>query len=191
MKNIFRNLRDALIGASIASMSGIAGVGFGVALAPLALHAAVSSTVDPNGVAVQNNGVAAPAGYIGEDQSLSVVVGSAITYTTTATPYNLGSLTLSQGRWICQAHIINTAAGTTFTSSIVAFNTTSATLPTAPAGGYAQAAQSSTIIGGVTSGLYSYLNAGPGPVTMYVVSQAAFTGTAPTFYGGADCIRTG
>jgi len=119
------------------------------------------------------SGTAAPAGQVGEVQTLSVPVGSAVTYTTTATPYNLGSLTLTQGEWMCEASIIDTAAGTTFPSAIVAFNTVSAT----------------TGVGGGNSGLAVVQVAAGAPVTLYVVIQAAFTGTAPTAYGAANCTR--
>jgi hypothetical protein len=133
-------------------------------------------------------GVAPQNGQLGEVQSINVPVGSAVTYTVTATSYNLGSLTLTPGQWSCQASVVTTAAGTTFVSAIVAFNTVSATLPTAPAGGYSQAnLGGSTGVGGLQSGVYNVTVATV--TTLYVVSQAAFTGTAPTFYGSANCLR--
>ena len=129
-------------------------------------------------------------GQVGQCFTNSVVSGSAITLTTTATPYNLTSLVnLPPGHWACQGGIITSAAGTTLTMVIAAINSTSATLTTAPAGGYAQTPSSGTIAGGTQTGIAMLdLTA---PTTEYLVVQAAFTGTAPTAYGQLTCWQRG
>jgi hypothetical protein len=135
-------------------------------------------------------GVSAPAGQVGELVTSTVLLGSAVTYTVTATPYNLTSVSLSPGQWQCSGNVINTAAGTTFVSSIAAFSSTSATLPTAPAGGYSQTAMGgSTNVGGLVTGVANIQVPAGAPVTYYLVMQAAFTGVAPTAYGSVNCLR--
>lgn len=125
---------------------------------------------------------------IGDTYTTTVLLGGAVTYTVTATPYNLASISLPLGKYECFGQVINTAAGTTFVSSIAAFNTTSATLPTAPAGGYAQTAMgASTNVGGLLAGPYIVTSAAP--TVAFLVIQAAFTGTAPTAYGAINCIQ--
>ena len=128
------------------------------------------------------------AALIGDTYTTTVLVGGAVTYTVTATPYNLASISLPFGKFACYGQVINTAAGTTFTSSIAAFNTTSATLPTAPAGGYSQTNMGAgTAVGGLVTGP-AIVNS-VGPTVEYLVIQAAFTGTAPTAYGSINCVQ--
>jgi|SRR5208283_4906612 len=138
-----------------------------------------------------NAQVALQYGQVGYSLTSTILSGSAVTYATTATPYNLTSLSVPPGHWSCQASVVTTAAGTTLTASTVAFNTTSATLPTAPANGYATSASSGTIPGGVTSATYNYDNLTGGAQTLYTVIQAAFTGAAPTGYGQMTCWQRG
>jgi hypothetical protein len=164
-------------------------------LSGVTLVAFLSASVSADAITVDNitvqspqNGVAADPGTMGEDISSSVPLGSAITLTTTATPYNLTSFTLTAGQWRCSATVIATAAGTTFPSLIASFSATSATLPTAPSLGYAQSIVSATTgVGGITTGVAN-IQIG-GLTTYYLVVQGAFTGTAPTVYGKADCLR--
>jgi hypothetical protein len=126
-------------------------------------------------------------GQVGQFITSTVLVGSAVTYTTTATPYTLTSVSLPAGHWACQGSVIDTAAGTTFPSAIAAFNTTAATLPTAPAGGYSQYTVSATTgVGGGETGVYM-IDVTTAPTVVFLVIQAAFTGTAPTAYGQATC----
>lgn len=155
----------------------------------LSVSAALAITVDNIVVQTPQNTVAAPVGNVGELVTSTVLVGSAVTLTTTATPYNLTSVVLTQGQWRCQANVIATAAGTTFPSLIVAFDATTATLPTAPAGGYAQSIVSAgTGIGGVVSGAADF-QISANAATEFAVVQGAFTGTAPTVYGSVTCLR--
>lgn len=129
-------------------------------------------------------------GQIGETITNTVLIASHVTYTTTATSYNLATVILPGGHWQCVGNVINEAAGTTFTSSIAAYGTTSATLPTAPAGGYSQVNMgASTGIGGLVTGPYNIdTDAG---TTIYLVINASFTGTAPHAYGSSVCTRRG
>jgi len=128
------------------------------------------------------------AALIGDTYTTTVLLANAVTYTVTATPYNLASISLPFGKFVCYGQVIDTAAGTTFPSAIAAFNTVSATLPTAPAGGYTQYAVSAgaTVGGGVTGP--AIVNS-VGPTVEYLVIQAAFTGAAPTAYGAINCVQ--
>ena len=171
-------LRDLLLGAALGAI---------LPIAPA--YADITS----DGLLIANpHSAAALPSTIGEVVTLTVASGAPVTFTLTATPYNFGSVVLTQGRWLCQADLIVGAAGTTMTSLIVAFNSTPATLPTAPAGGYATMVTSATTttLGGVNSGLTPILVT-TATQTEYVVMQAGFTGTAPTGYGQANCIRVG
>jgi hypothetical protein len=138
-------------------------------------------------------GVAAPAGQFGEDISATVLVGAPVTLTTTATPYNLvtAGIVLSGGEWLCTASVTYTGAGTTTTLLTAAFNSTSATLPTNPAGGYSTVGGAAWLT--AASGIQvpeTIVQVAAGAVqTEYLVLQAAFTGTAPTAYGQYHCTR--
>jgi hypothetical protein len=162
----------------------------GVTLAAFLAASVPASAITVDAITVQSpqNSLAAGAGNIGEVVTSAILVGSAVTLTTTATPYNLTSVALTAGQWSCQANVIATAAGTTFPSLIVAFSTTSATLPTAPNLGYSQSSVSATTgVGGVESGVAQVQASAL--TTVYAVVQGAFTGTAPTVYGAINCLR--
>lgn len=140
---------------------------------------------------IAGGGAALGGGQVGQVVQVNVPSGSAVTYTTTATSYNLATLSLPAGHWACQANVVDTAAGTTFPSAIIAFSTTSATLPTAPQLGYTQyAVSATTTVGGGSSGI-ALFDFNSAPNLVYAVIQAAFTGTAPTAYGSAQCWQRG
>lgn len=106
----------------------------------------------------------------------TVASGSAVSLTN-ATPANITSLSLQPGTWDISGSLLLNVDGSTVTSSIQGgFNTTSATLPTAPnAGGYA------FIPGITTAGVAPSLILGPQRMvltqttTVYLVVQAAFS----------------
>jgi hypothetical protein len=137
--------------------------------------------------------IAAPQGTFGEDVSASVLLGSAVTLATTATPYNLvaAGISLPAGEWMCSASVTYTGAGTTTTLLTAAFNSTSATLPTNPAGGYSQVGGAAwlTAPGGVQVPPTIVQVPAGAPQVEYLVVQASFTGSAPTAYGQYHCTR--
>lgn len=171
------DFRKILLGTAVA-------LGLGIAAIPEIAEAQTISTCNLN------------AGQIGQCFISSTLVGAAITLTTTATAYDLAGVglpsfvNLPPGHWACQASVIATAAGTTFPALVVAWNTTSVTLPTAPAGGYSQSIISATTgVGGVQSGIAMFdLTV---PTSLYIVVQGTFTGTAPTAYGQGTCWQRG
>lgn len=80
----------------------------------------------------------APAGGIGEVVTASVASGSAVSLTST-TAANVTSVSLTAGDWTVCGNVLFTLGGTTTsTVSQAAFSSTSATLPTAPAGGWSE-----------------------------------------------------
>lgn len=74
----------------------------------------------------------ASAGYFGEVISSSIVLGSAVAITTTATPQNLTSISLTAGDWDVWANVGFTGNNSTvFTTAIGGISSTSITLPDA------------------------------------------------------------
>lgn len=174
---MIKSLWNALIGALFTALILFSG--------PLPAFAA---SYVQHGVIVNNNTTAASPGEVGEIVQTTIASTAAVTLTTTATPYNLLSFALTPGQWECLASLINTGAGTTQTLFEAAFNTTSATLPTAPANGWAQTgATISTNATGLVTGKFEVQISAL--TTYYLVMQSAFTGTAPTAYGQATCVR--
>lgn len=80
----------------------------------------------------------AAAGSVGEYISSTILVGSAVNLTT-GTPANITSISLTAGDWDAEGFACFNPSGTTTTSYMAAaISTTSATFPTAPAGGFTQ-----------------------------------------------------
>lgn len=78
------------------------------------------------------NGTAAPAGAVGEYVLTTVAVGSAVALTT-ATPANVGSVSLTAGDWTLEGNINFTAASATVANGslwVGSINVTSATIST-------------------------------------------------------------
>lgn len=77
----------------------------------------------------------APAGFVGEYISSSIPNGSAVSLTS-GTQTNITSVSLTAGDWDCSGEVDFYPAGTTTVSQLqTGIGTTSATLPTRPAGG--------------------------------------------------------
>ena len=127
----------------------------------------------------------ATAGNVGEEMTSSIVVGSAVSLTT-ATPANVTSLSLTAGDWdVCGATVLfNAGASTVTTSEIAGISTTSATLPTAPAGGYT-VDQGISITGNTLPSLTlgCQRESLASTTTVYLVAQAAFTVSTNSAYG--------
>jgi len=80
------------------------------------------------------DGSSAPSGYIGEVISSTILVGSAISLTSTVVA-NIASVVLSPGDWKLNANSMFDPAGTTTVTKLASgINSTSATMPTAPTG---------------------------------------------------------
>lgn len=128
------------------------------------------------------------AGTIGETITSTVASGSAVSLTT-ATAANLTSLSLTAGDWnVCGVVLFTNGGSTVTTLSQAAFFTTSATLPTAPAGGWSE-------FGGSVTGARPGHNVTCHPVsvaattTYYLVVKATFTTSTSTAYGYAYARR--
>ncbi len=134
------------------------------------------------GTATNDN---ATAGNIGEFVQSEVVAGSAISLTS-GTPANITSISLTAGDWDVWGDIAYAPAGsTTFTSITAAINTTSATLPTLPAGG-----SYSLLNLNFTTGVGQVLTAGKrrlslsSTTTVYLISASTFSVSTMQSYGG-------
>lgn len=129
----------------------------------------------------------AAAGSVGEYISSTVLVGSAVSLSSSATA-NITSISLTAGDWDVEGNIVfNPAGSTTTTLATAAINTTSATLPTAPgAGAYNFWFTSSA---GTAAGFAPALPTGmtrislASTTTVYLVAQATFGVSTETAYG--------
>lgn len=124
----------------------------------------------------------AAAGDIGEQIISTVASGSAVSLTTN-TPANVTSISLTAGDWDVSGNIGYTAGGSTVVSILIGgINTTSATLPTAPNGGYY------LWTGGLTGGapwspIVPTRLSLSSTTTVYLVTQGTFTTSTLTAYG--------
>lgn len=138
-----------------------------------------------------NTNDSASAGSIGEYKSSTVLAGSAVSLTTN-TQANITSLSLTAGDWDVWGNVIFSAGGSTVTTqAICGINTTSATLPTAPAGG-AYGFWVGTVTGqapGVVAGQTRISIAST--TTVYLIGYAVFTTSTLAGYGflGARRVR--
>jgi len=143
----------------------------------------------PNIVGTTTNNNAA-AGSVGEFVSATVLSGSAVSITT-ATAANVTSVSLTAGDWDCRGTIANNPAGTTVTSVVAGWmSTTSATLPTSPNNG------GITIINSVSNAGAAYtIPIGverfslSGTTTVFLSGQSTFTTSTSALYGFIGCRR--
>ena len=129
------------------------------------------------------NGLAAPAGYVGEVIESIVNAGSAVNLTSTAAT-NVTSITLTPGDWDVFGNVFfQPAGGTTPTALTSSVSSTSAAQATAPAGGYV----SSTLtfpVGATQSFPLGFISANLSvSTTYYLVATATFTGSTLAAYG--------
>lgn len=125
----------------------------------------------------------AATGYVGEYVESVVLIGSAVALTN-VTQTNVTSISLTAGDWDVWANVIFSGAGSTnITQAISGINTTSTTLPTAPAGG-AYGFWVGNITGvapGIVTGQRRItINA---TTTVYLVAYASFTISTMSAYG--------
>jgi hypothetical protein len=127
---------------------------------------------------------AANAGNIGELISSTVLFGSAVSLST-GSPSNITSISLTAGDWDVSGVVcFGSASGTTFTQTVGAFNTSSAALPTPPAGGFATWQGSITGTDGnacIATGTAQELLSTT--TTIYLIGQGTFTGSTLVGYG--------
>lgn len=119
----------------------------------------------------------AAAGSVGEYVESSIASGSAVSLTTTVAA-NVTSISLTAGDWDVQADMHLTAGATTVTAyTIAAINTTSATLPTAPAGGRVNWGDANAVTGNVLPSLTTGITrlSLSGTTTVYFVGYGQFT----------------
>lgn len=118
-----------------------------------------------------------------------VLIASAVAFTTSATSYDVTSISLPPGEWEVNGNLaFNPAAGTVTTIIIAWISTTSATFPTVPN----KAGFTSQVLGGsgftgaagtLSVGPRRISNAGPGNVTVYLTGFAVFTISTMSGYG--------
>jgi hypothetical protein len=125
----------------------------------------------------------ATAGNIGEEFEVTILVGSAIN-ATAGTPLNVASQLVTAGDWDISGIVVTAPAGTTVTSVVVAaISTTSASLPTPPAGGYTKATTSTA------AGAVNALATGTTRVslasstTVYLIADVGFATSTLGVYG--------
>lgn len=139
----------------------------------------------PNIVGVTNNSSAA-TGSVGEFQSSSVTVGSAVALTTTVAA-NITSLSLTAGDWDINGTVIFTTGTATSAQMVATINTTSATVPTAPASGAYVNSGFLSYASGAANGLA--LSTGTtrinisGTTTVYLITQSTFSVSTLGAYG--------
>lgn len=139
------------------------------------------------GIPVQgtNTNDSAAAGDVGEVQTESVVLGSAVSLTT-ATPANVTSKALTAGEWIVfGAMTFNPNAATNVTALNASLNTTSATSSLVPGQRWRQTFPGGSVLGGVYGGamIGPFRISTTGTPTVYLVAEADFTVNTLAAYG--------
>jgi hypothetical protein len=145
------------------------------------------------GTTTNNN---AAAGVVGEFQTCTVVVGSAVSLTT-ATAANVCSISLTAGDWTCAAQVDhNLAATTNVTQLNASISLTSATLAAQTGGSGLGTDPTATVneAANVPAGLVTQ-SAGPVRVslaattTVFLVASDTFTVSTDAAYGTMSCRR--
>ena len=133
----------------------------------------------------------AHAGYPGEFLSSTVLIGSAVALMT-ATPANVTSLSLAAGDWDVYGAVYFAPAGTTIIAGEQGgISTTTGTLPTAPAGGYAEVQGLTLAAGAEVSLILGYTRVSLATTTtIYLVAEAAFTVSTCGVYGSISARRS-
>lgn len=142
------------------------------------------------GIAIEgtNTNDSASAGYIGEFISSEVLVGSAVALTTGITS-NLTSISLTAGDWDIFGNVsLSTGGSTTISYCIAATNQTSATLPTAPRGGYTRFEAFATG-SGASIPLAVHRVSLSGAATLYCVVNIGFATSTCAVYGTLSARR--
>lgn len=140
------------------------------------------------GIATNSN---AHAGYPGQVVASSIALGAAVSLTT-ATPANVTSIALTAGDWDVYGSIyFAPAAGTIIAGESGGISQTSATLPTAPAGGYAEVRGITLAAGTEVSLTLGYTRISlAAPATVYLVAEASFSVSTCGAYGAISARRS-
>lgn len=122
---LFSNATNTVTGISTANSGVLSTSSAGVPSIDTTNFAVLSTGLQLKG---NNANTAPPAGFIGEQLTTGYVSGIALT---TATAFNLGSLSVTAGIWMFYAFIVysTTSSVSGNTDWFCSFNTTSATLP--------------------------------------------------------------
>jgi hypothetical protein len=141
-----------------------------------------SSTAGIVGTTTNDN---ANAGSVGEYQPSEIPLGSAVALTT-GTTANITSINLTAGDWDVWGSVAYTyGSGTTVTIVRGAISTTSATLPTLPAGGAYSILQMASIVTPAISMPVGRTRISVSSTTpVYLVTQATFGTSTMSAYGG-------
>jgi hypothetical protein len=147
---------------------------------------AITGIQSAPGVATNSS---AHAGYPGEFISSTVVSPVSLT---TATPLTVTSISLTAGDWDVSGSIYFAPAGTTIISDEQGgIDLTTNTLPTAPAGGYANVSGLAQAAGTAISLTLGYVRVSlASTTTVYLVAQATFTVSTCGAYGTIQARRS-
>ena len=125
----------------------------------------------------------ASAGNVGEVISSSVVVGSAVALTTTVAN-NVTSISLTAGDWTVCGNVLYSMGGTTTTTvGQAAVSSTSATLPTAPAGGWSEFAGATFTGFAPSRDITCHRQSLASTTTLYLVAKSTFATSTLAVYG--------
>lgn len=179
-------------------IAGVTGWGTGVATA------LGNNTNSASGLVVENssgylvstpmvgviNGSTPPAGTVGELITSDIPIGSAVS-ATTATPLNVGSVSLTAGNWDCWGVVVTNPNVSTTTTQLGAWiSTVSAAIPSPLENG-----GSFGLVNGSFLGVKSALSAGKINInvttttTVYLSAQVTFSGSTLSCFGFIGCRR--
>lgn len=168
--------------------SGLSSVSYGL-LSPLnpsvpSTYAKSGANVDITSLAGTSTNNDAAAGKIGEYITSTVLIGSAVSLTTSIAA-NITSISLTAGDWDVSGLVwFARNAATSLTQSYAWVSSTSATTPTAPDGGItgeSTAATTNKTVGSRTTGIVRFSLSGT--TTIYLSAQEVFTVNTSTAYG--------
>jgi len=131
----------------------------------------------------------AASGYVGETITASVASGSAVSLTTN-TSANVTSVSLTAGDWdVCGNVLYTNNAATTTTVSTAAFSTVSATLPTAPAGGWSEWGGATLTGPSISHTVGCHRVSVASTTTYFLVTRATFATNTSAAYGSITARR--
>jgi hypothetical protein len=132
---------------------------------------------------------AAAAGYVGETITSTVLTGSAVSLATT-TAKTVTSVSLTAGEWNVCGNVLYTNGGTTTTTvSAAAFNTTTDTLPTAPANGWSEWGGATLTGPSISHTVGCHRVSTASTISYFLVTRATFATSTSTAYGSISARR--
>jgi hypothetical protein len=118
--------------------------------------------------------------------------GTAVSQPTSGTPINVCTLALTAGNWLCRGNIKTIPASTTTQSRFAgALNSTSITIPAAPAAALAYVDSTLAVAANIPMGypIGEALVPLSGAASYYLVGNAYFATSTMTLTGYAECLR--